>query len=71
MKDSCKTDNDCNGLNQLCTRFLWEPKDDQGKTYAYGTACYAWDKPFPCPATKPFAKENMNYAQTSHFSLYT
>ena len=66
---SCTKNSDCAGYSQKCTKLLWLPKNDLGKTYATGSACYDW-RTNPCLDTNPFATKNINYARTDEFSYY-
>lgn len=69
FKVSCDKNSDCSGDAQKCTNLLWEAKDDGGKTYANGVACYDWDET-PCIDTLAFASVNTNYETTKEFSKY-
>ena len=69
-KESCSFNADCGGDSQKCTKLLWEGKNDEGKTFASGSACYDW-KISPCKDTEYFSTRNSNYAKSDEFSYYT
>ena len=69
FKESCTKDADCTGAKQYCTRLYWEGTKDSAAGakdayFAYGSACYNWDKSDTCPSDVAFASENKNYKGT-------